>query len=374
MIYDKTLYTGAIALLKELISTPSFSKEEDQTAGIICRYFALQRVEHTRTGNNVFAYNKFFDPAKPSILLNSHHDTVKPAKGYTMDPFSPIEKDGKIFGLGSNDAGGPLVALIATFLHFHANGIPGWNLILAATAEEEISGSGGIEALLKDPLFIQQTKGCFTKEYLHPNTCAIVGEPTLLSMAVAERGLLVLDAIATGKAGHAAREEGDNALYHALNAIQWFQSYEFENRSVLLGPVKMSVTVIETENKAHNVVPATCRFVVDVRVNERYTFEEIISTIKAELPASVTIQPRSTRLRSSMIDLEHPLVKAGLTNKLAYYGSPTTSDKALIPFPALKLGPGNSARSHSADEWIDVDEIKNGIDCYCALIDQLASK
>ncbi len=364
----------ALELLKSLIAIPSFSKEEEQTATYIENYLQQKGVTSYRTGNNVYAVAGDIDLTKPTLLLNSHHDTVKPNPQYTKDPFTPIIENEKLYGLGANDAGGPLVALIATFLHFHSNGIPGWNLVLAATAEEEISGSGGVEALLKDPLFIQRTKGCFTKDHLHSNTCAIVGEPTLLSMAVAERGLLVLDAMATGKAGHAAREEGDNALYHALNAIQWFQEYEFENRSVLLGPVKMSVTVIETENKAHNVVPATCRFVVDVRVNERYTFEEIITTIKSELSASVTIQPRSTRLRSSMIDLEHPLVKAGLTNKLAYYGSPTTSDKALIPFPALKLGPGNSARSHSADEWIGVDEIKNGIDCYCALIDQLASK
>jgi acetylornithine deacetylase len=364
----------ALDLLKSLIAIPSFSKEEEQTATRIEYYLQQKGIKNYRTGNNVYAVAGDIDLAKPTLLLNSHHDTVKPNPQYTKDPFTPIIENEKLYGLGANDAGGPLVALMAAFLHYHSNGIPGWNLVLAATAEEEISGSGGVEALLKDPLFIQQTKGCFTKEFLHPHTCAIVGEPTLLSMAVAERGLLVLDAIATGKAGHAAREEGDNALYHALNAIKWFQSYEFENRSVLLGPVKMSVTVIETENKAHNVVPATCRFVVDVRVNERYTFEEIITTIKSELSSSITIQPRSTRLRSSMIDLEHPLVKAGLKNNLNYYGSPTTSDKALIPFPALKLGPGNSARSHSADEWIGVDEIKNGIDCYCKLIDQLASK
>ena len=370
---NQLLKEEAIALLKKLIEIPSFSKEENRTADCIEQYLQQKGIPVFRTGNNIVAIAGDIDINKPTLLLNSHHDTVKPNPQYTKDPFQPIVENEKLYGLGSNDAGGPLVALIATFLYYFATGLKGWNLVLAATAEEEISGTGGIEAVLKDEKFIALTKGCFTPAQLHADSCAIVGEPTLLSMAVAERGLLVIDGLATGKAGHAAREEGDNAFYQAIDAIQWFRNYSFEKRSILLGPVKMSVTVVETENKAHNVVPATCRFVVDVRVNECYTFAEILATISENLPASVSIQPRSTRLRSSMIDLSHPLIKAGLNNNLTYYGSPTTSDKALIPFPALKLGPGNSARSHSADEWIGIDEINSGIDCYVALLDQLTS-
>jgi acetylornithine deacetylase len=362
MIYDKTLYTGAIALLKELIRTPSFSKEEDQTAGIICRYFALQRVEHTRTVNNVFAYNKFFDPAKPSILLNSHHDTVKPAKGYTMDPFSPIEKDGKIFGLGSNDAGGPLVSLLATFMHFHEMQDLNYNLVIAATAEEEISGANGIEVVLKNPYFLAPFNG---KEI----SCAIVGEPTQMQMAVAERGLMVIDAVAQGRAGHAARNEGENAIYTAMKDIAWIHGFSFEKISTLLGPTKMTVTVIETENKAHNVVPAQCRFVIDTRVNEHYTFEEILEVMRKHMQSELT--PRSTRLRSSSISMDHPLVQSGIALGRTCYGSPTTSDKALMHFPALKMGPGDSARSHTVDEYIFAYEIEEGIGLYIELLNRL---
>ncbi len=229
------------------------------------------------------------------MLLNSHHDTVKPNKGYTLDPFSPIVKDGKLFGLGSNDAGGPLVSLLATFLHFYDRTDLKYNLLFAASAEEEISGKDGIEILLPE---------------LPPIDCAIVGEPTLMQMAVAERGLMVLDGISHGRAGHAAREEGENAIYKALQDIEWFSNYKFPKVSELLGPVKTSVTVIETDNKAHNVVPAQCRFVVDVRVNELYTFEEILQVIRENVQSEVT--PRSTRLRSTSISLEHPLVQAGI--------------------------------------------------------------
>lgn len=367
------LYQDALELLKKLISIPSFSKEEGHTATALADFFTQKGITSFRTGNNVYALANEIDPTLPTLLLNSHHDTVKPNSQYTKDPFTPIVAGDQLFGLGSNDAGGSLVALIATFLHFQVVKPTGWNIVLAATAEEEISGSGGIEALLKDDNFLFHTKECFTAKKLHPHTCAIVGEPTLLSMAIAERGLLVLDGVAIGTPGHAAREEGVNALYHALDAVNWFRTFQFEKISTLLGPVKMSVTVIETENKAHNVIPATCRFVVDIRVNEQYTFEEIIATVESNLPAAVTVRPRSTRLRSSLIALDHPLVQAGLTKDFTYYGSPTTSDKALIPFPALKLGPGNSARSHSADEWIGIDEIKNGIDCYCAVVEQLVN-
>ena len=345
------LYEEAVQLLKELIQTPSFSKEEDATAGIISRFLALKGVASSRVGNNVYALNKNYDATKPTLLLNSHHDTVKPNPQYTKDPFTPLVEDGKLYGLGSNDAGGALVSLVAAFLHFYHQSNLTYNIVLAATAEEEISGTGGIEYALR---------------FLPPIDCAIVGEPTLMQLAVAERGLMVLDAMATGKAGHAARNEGDNAIYIAMKDIAWFSTYQFPKVSDLLGPVKMSVTVIETENKAHNMVPAQCRLVVDVRVNELYTFEDLLETIQKNIQSE--IKPRSLRLRSSNITTDHPLVKAGLALGSTYYGSPTTSDKALMPFPALKLGAGDSARSHTADEFIYLDEIKNGIELYIHLI------
>jgi acetylornithine deacetylase len=354
---DNTLHIlqqEALALLKELIATPSFSREEDQTAGILCRFIGTKGIAHNRVGNNVFALNKHYDENKQTILLNSHHDTVKPNPQYTKDPFSPLVEEGKLFGLGSNDAGGCLVSLLATFLYYYDRQDLHYNIIFAATAEEEISGSGGIE---------------YTLPYLPKIDFAIVGEPTLMQMAVAERGLMVLDCTSTGKAGHAARNEGENAITKAIKDIEWFNTYQFPKTSDLLGPNKMSVTVIETENKAHNVVPAVCKFVVDTRINEQYSFEEVLEIIKANIQAE--IKPRSIRLRSTAIALDHPLVQAGISLGRTYYGSPTTSDKALMPFPALKLGPGDSARSHTADEYIFTEEINNGIDLYIQLLNKI---
>ena len=348
------IYSDAIDLLKKLIATPSFSKEEDKTASLIEEFLQSKNVTPERFLNNVFAKNKFFDNAKPTILLNSHHDTVKPNKGYTLNPFSPDENENKLFGLGSNDAGGALVSLITTFLYFYNKENLKYNVIIAATAEEEISGKNGVEILLPK---------------LGEIDFGIVGEPTLMQMAVAERGLLVLDCMAEGRAGHAAREEGDNAIYKTIKDIEWFNAYKFDKVSDLLGPVKMSVTVIETENKAHNVVPSQCRFVVDCRVNELYSFEEMLDIIRSNVRSD--INPRGTRLRSSSIALSHPLVEAGSKLGRTYYGSPTTSDKALMSFPALKIGPGDSARSHTADEYIYMDEIKEGIELYIQLLNQL---
>ena len=308
---DPALVADAISLLKELIATPSFSKEEDFTAGILCRFIGERDIIHTRIKNNVFAANRNFNENLPSILLNSHHDTVRPNKGYTLDPFSPIEQDGKLFGLGSNDAGGCLVALLAAFLHFYRRDNLKYNLVFAATAEEEISGSNGIEFVLQHDSFIQLTSKTFADPFKNGLSCAIVGEPTLLNLAVAERGLMVLDCVSHGKAGHAAREEGENAIYHAIRDIEWFQTAKFERVSDLLGPVKLSVTVIDTDNKAHNVVPSQCRFVVDARVNELYTFEEIMETIRANVKAEVTA--RSFRLRSSSIATSHPLVRGRIS-------------------------------------------------------------
>ena len=348
------LEEAAIALLKELIATPSFSKEEDNTADIIDRFFNGHGVKTNIYLNNIWARNHFFDEHKPTILLNSHHDTVKPNKGYTLDPFAPITKNGKLYGLGSNDAGGCLVSLIATFLHFYNRPDLKYNLIIAATAEEEISGHNGIESLLPR---------------LGKIEFGIVGEPTQINMAVAEKGLMVLDCTAEGKAGHAARDEGENSIYKAVKDIEWFSQYKFDKVSDLLGPVKMSVTVIDTENKAHNVVPSQCKFVVDCRVNELYTFEEMLATIMANVKCEV--KPRSTRLKSSFIALDHPIIKAGLDLGRSYYGSPTTSDKALMTFPTLKIGPGDSARSHTADEFVYIEEIKKGIELYIQLLEKV---
>ena len=348
------LQADCIALLKQLIATPSFSKEEDNSSTLIRSFLESNEVKTDQFLYNIWAKNRYFDASKPTILLNSHHDTVKPNKGYTLDPFSPIEKDGKLFGLGSNDAGGSLVSLIATFLYFYDKENLKYNILLAATAEEEISGHNGIEILLPQ---------------LGNLDFAIVGEPTQMNMAVAEKGLMVLDCTAIGKAGHAAREEGENAITKAIKDIEWFSSYKFDKVSDLLGPVKMSVTVIDTDNKAHNVVPAQCKFVVDCRVNELYTFEEMLDIIRSNVQSE--IKPRSTRLRSSAIALDHPLVKAGLQMGRSYYGSPTTSDKALMAFPSLKIGPGDSARSHTADEYIYINEIKEGIQLYIQLLNEI---
>jgi acetylornithine deacetylase len=350
------LQQEAKQLLEQLIATPSFSKEEDKTADLIQAYLNQKKVKSERKKNNIWAINAHYDASKPTLLLNSHHDTVKANKGYTLDPFTPIEKDGKLFGLGSNDAGGCLVSLIATFLYYYEHSNLPFNIILLASAEEEISGVDGVELVL--PLLPKINFG-------------IVGEPTLLEMAIVERGLLVLDVVATGKLGHAAREEGENALYKILPDIEWFKNYEFEKVSELLGKVKMTVTVIETENRQHNVVPSSCKLVVDVRVNELYTFEEILATINKHVDATVT--PRSLRMRSTGIALDHKLIKAGLSIGKGYYGSVTTSDKALMPFPTLKMGPGDSARSHTADEFIFVNEIQEGINTYIQLIEKMTT-
>lgn len=345
------LQQSALQLLKQLITTSSISKEENITADIIEQFLTTHKIKAERIKNNIWATNLHFDSSKPTLLLNSHHDTVKPNKGYTLDPFNPIEQDGKLFGLGSNDAGGCLVSLIACFLFYYDKTNLPYNIVLVASAEEEISGREGIELALTSIPKID---------------FGIVGEPTLLEMAIAERGLMVLDVIATGKAGHAAREEGENALYKILPDLEWFKTYQFDKVSELLGAVKMSVTVIETDNKQHNVVPSSCKMVVDVRVNELYIFEEILETIGQHVKSEVT--PRSLRMRSTGIALDHVLVKAGLALGKGYYGSVTTSDKALMPFPTLKMGPGDSARSHTADEFIYLKEIEEGVSTYIQLL------
>jgi acetylornithine deacetylase len=345
----------AINLLEQLIANPSFSKEEDKTALVLEGFFKQFDIPSQRKGNNVWARNKYFNPDLPTILLNSHHDTVRPNSAYTRDPFTPEIADEKLYGLGSNDAGGPLVCLILSFMHFYEMTSLKYNIVVAATAEEEISGSEGIESIW---------------HLLPPIDFAIVGEPTLCEMAIAEKGLMVLDCIAKGKAGHAAREEGVNAIYEALKDIEWLKTYKFDKVSPTLGEVKMTTTVISA-GRQHNVVPAECHYTVDVRVTDQYTLEEVLETIQMHLKASVT--PRSMRMRSSGIPSDHPLVRAAAGLEIPLYGSPTTSDQALIPVPSVKIGPGDSARSHTADEFIYVGEIVKGIDTYIRLLNAVAS-
>jgi acetylornithine deacetylase len=347
------LHEEAIELLKKLIAIPSLSKEEFATADAIEAFLKAKGVDAKRQLNNVWAKSKYFDSSKPSILLNSHHDTVKPNKSYTKDPHKAIIEDGKLFGLGSNDAGGALVSLLATLLYYYDKKDLKYNLIFAATAEEEISGANGIAALL--PL-------------LGKIDFAIVGEPTQMQLAIAEKGVIVIDCIAHGKSGHAAREEGVNAIYEAMRDIDWFKFYSFPKVSPLLGPVKMTVTIIKSGSQ-HNVIPDMCEFTVDVRVNECYTNEEVVDIIKQNVKCEV--KPRSLRLKSSFISEEHSIVKAGKALGLKTYGSPTISDRTLMPFTSLKMGPGDSARSHIADEYIYIDEIKLGIDTYIKMLGKI---
>ncbi|MDO8367655.1 MAG: M20 family metallo-hydrolase [Saprospiraceae bacterium] len=349
----KTLSTETITLLQSLIATQSFSRAEDKTGDLIEQFLQKHGATPQRKKHNIWAKNRHFDPRKPVILLNSHHDTVRPNLGYTRDPFSADIVDGKLYGLGSNDAGGALTCLLATFLYFFDQQDLPFSLLYAASAEEEISGHDGIELIL--PEFGKVDFG-------------IVGEPTQMQMAIAEKGLMVLDGTAHGRSGHAAREEGESALYIAMDDIAWIRSHQFPQTSELLGPVKMSVTVIKAGSQ-HNVVPDLCEFTVDVRVNECYTLEEVLAEMQGNVQSE--LKPRSLRMRSSIISPGHPLVKAGLALGRDYYGSPTTSDKALMPFPTLKMGPGDSARSHSADEFIYVSEIESGIEIYINLLKKL---
>ena len=353
MKYDiPYMTTEAVSLLKSLISIPSISREETQAADFLQNYIEMAGMQTGRKGNNVWCFSPMFDLKKPTILLNSHIDTVKPVNGWRKDPFTPREENGKLYGLGSNDAGASVVSLLQVFLQLCRTSQK-YNLIYLASCEEEVSGKDGIESVLQG---------------LPPVSFAIVGEPTEMQPAIAEKGLMVLDVTATGKAGHAARNEGDNAIYKVLDDIAWFRDYRFEKESPLLGPVKMSVTVINAGTQ-HNVVPDKCEFTVDIRTNEFYTNEQLFELIKEKVHCE--IKARSFRLSSTRTDLDHPFVRRAILMGKEPFGSPTLSDQALMRFPSVKIGPGNSARSHSADEYIKGPEIREAIDTYVRLLNGL---
>jgi len=346
------LYYSAVDLLKEMISTPSFSREEHNVAEIIAACMKKMDFEPNRKGNNLWIQSPDFDSSKPSILLNSHMDTVRPVSGWTRDPFFPEVEDDTLYGLGSNDAGASLVSLLHTFFILTSKK-QDYNLVFLASCEEEVSGKDGAEATV--PLLPKIEFG-------------IVGEPTQMNPAIAEKGLLVLDCTSYGKAGHAARNEGDNAIYKALKDIEWFRTYQFPDISDLLGPVKMTVSMINAGTQ-HNVVPDKCDFVVDVRSNELYSNEELFKIIDKHTDCEV--RPRSFRLNSSRIALENPFVQRAVMIGKEPYGSPTLSDQTFMPFPTLKMGPGDSARSHTADEYILLSEIREAIELYVKLLDGL---
>ena len=350
MVKDK-IASESVELLKALIGIPSLSREEKDVTDYLEEKCFSWGLQPKRKGNNIWVRTNNWDPNKPVILFNSHVDTVRPAKGYTYEPYKATVEDNRITGLGSNDAGASVVALLGTFRYFHAAETLPFNLIYCASAEEEISGENGVASVL---------------DQLGKIDLAIVGEPTMMHMAIAEKGLMVLDCEAKGRAGHAARNEGENAIYKAIKDIQLLQEYNFPLESPVLGPVKMTVTVIEA-GQQHNVVPDSCLFVVDVRTNECYSNEEVFQIISGMIQSEV--HSRSFRLNSSGIRADHPLVKRGLQMEVPMFGSPTTSDQAVIPYPSIKMGPGDSARSHTADEYILISEITDGISTYIRLLE-----
>lgn len=342
-----------IELLRSLISVKSFSRTEKDAANLMRQFLTNSGIPYETKANNTWARNLHWQQGLPVIVLDSHIDTVKPSGGYTRDPFSADIEDGILYGLGSNDAGGPLVTLLATFMHFYRQENLPFNLIYVASAEEEISGPEGLVSILAE---------------LGPFDLAIVGEPTQMQMAIAEKGLMVLDCVAHGKSGHAAREEGDNAIYKAIADIEKLKNFRFPKSSSILGCVKLSVTIINAGTQ-HNVVPDTCSFVVDVRTNEYYSNQEAFKIIDQLIESEV--KPRSLRLNSSGIPVEHPIVQRGIQLGLDYYGSPTTSDQAVIAYPSIKIGPGDSARSHTADEYIHISEMEEGLRIYIELLNDL---
>ena len=340
-----------ISLLRELISAPSQSGNEEKTAMLIRNFIEKHAEEVHQEGNNLWVRNKYYDQKLPTILLNSHHDTVKPNAGWTIDPYAPLENKGKLFGLGSNDAGGALVSLLAAFLHFNQKNNLKYNLIYSVTAEEETSGENGIKSILP---------------HLGDIDMAIVGEPTGMQMAVAEKGLMVIHCRANGVAGHAARDTGENAIYKAMKDVEWLRSYNFPKVSKRLGPVKMTVTGIKAGIQ-HNIIPDSCTYMLDIRSTDAYTHTEILNTIRENIGAE--IERCSNDLNPSSVPDDHVLVQAAEKLDIPIFASPTLSDQALISAPSVKIGPGKSERSHTADEYIYLKEIEQGIEIYIQLLD-----
>ena len=351
---NTTDYTNdAVTLLKELIAIPSVSRNEDKAADKLSEYLNLWGLPYGRDGNNLWVGCPDWDNNRPTIMLNAHIDTVKPVSTWTRDPFMPTQEGDMIYGLGSNDCGGGLVSLLQAYrimLHSPRN----YNLLWVASAEEEVSGANGFSRVLSKL----------------PNIAvAIVGEPTGMQPAIAEKGLMVIDGYAYGKSGHAARNEGVNAIYEALDDLVWLRDYKFRKSSPLLGPTKMTVTVVESGTQ-HNVIPDTLHFVIDVRTNEFYQNEYLFEFLCKKM-TKCELKARSFRLHSSSIPQDHPLIRRCMEHGMQPFGSPTLSDQALMPFPSFKLGPGDSSRSHSADEYIKISEIQQAIDTYVSLLDGL---
>jgi acetylornithine deacetylase len=348
----KNLINEAVENLQRLIITPSISGNELAVSQIIEEYLQKYGIEVKRVKNNIYAYNKYFDEQKPTLLLNSHLDTVKPNAGWTRDPFKASVEDGKLYGLGSNDAGAPLVSLLATFIYLYAMEDMTHNIVFSAVAEEENSGKNGMRLLLSQ---------------LGDISLCIVGEPTGMQMAIGEKGLIVLRCQAQGRSGHAARDTGENALYKALDDIQWFRTFKFKKESAVLGPVKMSVTVISAGTQ-HNVIPDRCDFTVDIRTTDVYNNEEVLRIIKENIKSDFG-QP-SLSLNPSAIAENHPLVRIARENGIELFGSPTMSDQTFISAPSVKMGPGMSERSHTSDEYVYLNEIEHGIQTYIYLLEK----
>ena len=343
----------SIELLKKLIATPRISRDETAAADLLEEWMRSKGLVPQRLHNNLWEVAPGYDAERPTLLLNAHIDTVRPVAAWTRDPFLPEQtEDGHLYGLGSNDDGASLVTLLATYLALRDTR-QAYNLVFVASAEEEVSGQNGISSVL--PL-------------LPPISVALVGEPTGMQPAIAEKGLMVLDCTAHGKAGHAARNEGDNAIYRAIEDIQWFQNFRFPDESPLLGPVKMTVTIIQAGTQ-HNVIPDTCTFTVDVRSNECYSNQDIYNMVRANVKSDV--KARSFRLNSSRIAPQHPLLQRAVALGKQPFGSPTLSDQALMSFPSMKMGPGDSRRSHTADEYILISEVADALSTYRQLLDGL---
>ena len=342
----------SIELLRELISIPSFSGEEDKTADLIAKSLQNNQIAAQRKFHNIYALSPQFDSKKPALLLNSHHDTVKPTDGWHSDPFNPEIKDGKLIGLGSNDAGASLVSLMAVFQYFYKESNLSHNLILALTAEEENSGINGIRAILPE---------------LGKIDLAIVGEPTGMKMAIAEKGLMVLRCQAIGRSGHAARDTGENAITKAIDDIVWINGHTFSPVSPLLGPAKMTVTMIKAGTQ-HNVIPDRCEFTIDIRSTDNCNNEMILDVLKHNLRSDFA--DPSLNLRPSSIPLNHGLVETAISLGIETFGSPTLSDQTYISAPSVKMGPGQSERSHTADEFVYLSEIEEGIEKYIELLEQ----